>query len=102
LLSSLLFDAQGLTLPVQASLLLPSFPKVFERFCAKLAVMGSVFDVRMAQPQLQPPRIMPCISEEMPACMPQHMRVSIRKPRSLSRSQWRYAKFLWEIFEVRC
>jgi hypothetical protein len=47
--------------------------------------MGSVFDVRVAQPQLKSPRIMPRVSEQMAACMAQHVRMSVGKARAFTR-----------------
>jgi hypothetical protein len=45
----------------EASSIFSGFPKVFERLCAKLAVVRSVFDIRMAQPKLKSPRVVTSI-----------------------------------------
>ena len=50
-----------------------------EKPSAQLRVSGGVFDVGMAQPKLQPSGVMAGISQEMPACVPQHMRMHVRE-----------------------
>jgi hypothetical protein len=47
--------------------------------------VGSVFDVRVAQPQLQPPRIVASISKQMPARVPEHMWVGVGQACTLAR-----------------
>src|SRR6516225_7238284 len=61
-----------------------SFPELLERLCAQLGIVGCVFDVRMAQPQLQPPRVVTSISKQMSACMAQHVGMSVGQARTLA------------------
>jgi hypothetical protein len=64
----------------------PSAPEAFERSSAQLRVSGGVLDVGMAQPKLQPPGIMACVSQEMPASVTQNVRMQVVQSRSISGS----------------
>ena len=55
-----------------------SFPKLFERPRTQFAIMRGVFDIDVTQPELQSPRIMARIREQMPARMSKHVRMRIR------------------------
>ena len=63
-------SARGET--VQAIAALRLFPELFKRTRTQFAVMGRVLDVHVTKPQLQPPRIVARIREQMPARVPQH------------------------------
>jgi len=64
--------------------LLLHFQKVFEGLCAEFAVVRSVFDVRMAKPQLKSARVMASVGQEMPASVAQHVRISVRQARTFA------------------
>jgi hypothetical protein len=48
--------------------------------------MRGVLDIDVAEPQLEPPRVVPRIRQQMPARVPEHVRVRVGQPCAFARS----------------
>ena len=86
-------------------------PKISESLLAEFGVTGGVLDRAMAKPVLNRPRVMPCISQGVPACVSKHVHVNLEReagtpadPFALMPTNvrfWGKADIAWTWFDVR-